>query len=127
MNKPLAENVSPGSSQNRRISPASLANLQKGKRFQKGQTGNAGGRPSDKEFRQYLKDWLAEKVAGKERQRLIVERMAAKNPEFVFYYVYGKPADTLAISERNIELNKASRSDLEAEMLRRGIPTTTRN
>jgi Family of unknown function (DUF5681) len=88
----------------RRISPKSLKNLAKGNRFQKGQTGNAGGRPKTKAIRQFLLDWLAVKEQGKTRQEKLVEHMAKHKPEIILYFAYGKPTEELEISARSSDV-----------------------
>lgn len=74
-------------------------NLRGLKPFQKGQSGNPGGKPKNHNFGKELREWLAETDPKKNKTRLQIclENVLRFKPDVLLHYAFGKPAETLTL------------------------------
>lgn len=64
-------------------------------RWKKGESGNPGGRPKTGAIREIIQEFFAQMVGDKTNQQIALENLRDNRPEILFYFVHGKPAETL--------------------------------
>jgi len=77
-----------------------------GRKFQKGNNTNPGGRPKTAEFAKEVREWLAERDPRrkdhKARLETVLERLMRDNPHYLLYYAYGNPMDTVQLQGADV-------------------------
>jgi hypothetical protein len=65
------------------------------KPFQKGKSGNPGGRPKTADFAKQVRDFLGKRDGNRTNLETVLQTLKDNKPEILLYYGFGKPAETV--------------------------------
>jgi hypothetical protein len=70
-----------------------------GRPFERGKSGNPGGRPKTAQFAEEVRRYLKQKDGDQTNLQTVLENLKKNDPKILLYYAFGKPAETISLKD----------------------------